>query len=94
MMDEKQSKDIATRLKKIEGQVRGITRMVEEGRYCIDILSQTRAITSGVKKVEEKIMYQHLHTCVAESMQSGNKNDKDQKIDEIMNIFAQLRKGT
>lgn len=93
MMNEKQSKDVSTRLKRIEGQVRGIIKMLEDGRYCIDILSQTRAIVSGIRKVEDLIMYQHLQTCVADSMKSDIKEDKDQKIDEIMEVLSKFRKG-
>ena len=51
MMNENQSKNTLNRLKKIEGQVRGIIKMIETGRYCIDVLSQTRAVVSGIRKV-------------------------------------------
>ena len=93
MMNNQQAKDTTTRLKKIEGQVRGIIKMIEDSRYCIDILSQTRAIVSGIRKVEDIIMYQHLQTCVAESMKSSNREDKDRKISEIMELLSKFRKG-
>jgi DNA-binding FrmR family transcriptional regulator len=93
MMNGKQSKNVSTRLKRIEGQVRGIIKMVEDGRYCIDILSQTRAIASGIRKVEDLIMHQHLQTCVAESMKNDNKEDKEQKIKEIMEVLSKFRRG-
>ncbi len=93
MMNERQSKDVSVRLKKIEGQVRGILKMIDSGRYCIDILSQTRAVVSGVRKVEDLIMHQHLQTCVADSMISENKEDKDKKIEEVMEILSKFRKG-
>jgi len=93
MMNEKQSQAVSSRLKKIEGQVRGIVKMIENRRYCIDVLSQTRAIVSGIRKVEDIIMYQHLQTCVVDSMKSENKEDKDQKIDEIMAVLSKFRKG-
>jgi len=92
MMNNQQAKEVSSRLKKIEGQVRGVIKMIEEDRYCIDILSQTRAIVSGIRKVEDIIMHQHLHTCVAESMKSDNKEDKNQKINEIMDVLSKFRK--
>lgn len=93
MMNEQQARDAITRLKKIEGQVRGIIKMIENGRYCMDILSQTRAIVSGIRGVENKIMYQHLHTCVADTMKSDNQDDKRNKINEIMDVFTKFGRG-
>ena len=89
-MEEVNNSVILERLKKIEGQARGIIRMVEEGRYCIDILTQTRAIASAVKKVEEMILQRHLATCVSQSMQSKDEKDKAQKIDEIMEVIGKM----
>jgi DNA-binding FrmR family transcriptional regulator len=93
MMNKQQSEQVTTRLKKIEGQIRGILKMIEENRYCIDILSQTRAVVSAIRKVEDIIMYRHLHTCVSDSMKGGNREDRDKKIDEIIEIFSKFRKG-
>ena len=93
MMNDQASRDVFLRLKKIEGQVRGIVKMIEDGRYCIDVLSQTRAIVSGIRKVEDKIMSQHLQTCVADTMKSENLSDKDVKIHEIMHVLSKFRKG-
>ncbi|MBN1697001.1 MAG: metal-sensitive transcriptional regulator [Spirochaetales bacterium] len=93
MMNKRQSEEVITRLRKIEGQIRGIVKMIENERYCIDILSQTRAVVSAMRKVEDMVMYQHLHTCVAESMKSGSKEDRNRKIDEVMQMFSQFKKG-
>lgn len=92
MLNEKEKKDIQARLKRIEGQVRGIGNMIHEERYCIDILTQFRAIAAAIGKVEDIIMNSHLHTCVVESMQKGNDTDKEAKINEIMTILAKYRK--
>ncbi len=93
MMDTEQKKDAVTRLKKIEGQIRGIRKMVDENRYCIDILSQTRAVVAAIRKVEDLIMFQHLHSCVVDSMRSDNEADKNKKIDEIMELLSKHRKN-
>jgi len=79
------------RLKKIEGQIRGIIKMVEDDRYCIDILMQTRAAASAIKKVEDIILNQHIHTCVVYSLKSNDEKDQEQKIDEIMQIISKMR---
>ncbi len=92
-MNEDEKKSMVTRLKKIEGQIRGINKMVESDRYCIDILSQTRAVVAAIRKVEDFILFQHLHTCVTDSMRSDNKEDKDKKIDEIMDLLSRYRKN-
>lgn len=93
MMNQKQETEAVNRLNKIEGQIRGILKMVNDKRYCIDILIQTRAVISAIMKVEDLILYQHLNTCVADSMKSDNEEDKKQKIDEISKIFSKFRKG-
>ena len=92
-MNSMQAKEATTRLKKIEGQIRGIMKMIGDKRYCIDILSQTRAVVSGIRKVEDLIMQAHLHTCVSASMKSDNEQDKNQKILEIMDVLSKFRKG-
>jgi len=93
MMNENQKNEVLQRLKKIAGQIGGIQKMVSENRYCIDILTQTRASVAALHKVEDLIMYQHLHTCVADSMKSDDLQDKNQKITEIMKIFSKFRKA-
>ena len=92
MMDEKKKNNLATRLNRIEGQVRGIRRMVEEDRYCIDILTQTRSIVAGIRKVENLIIENHLNTCVADAMRGGDEHDRRDKVDEIMEVLAEMRR--
>ena len=93
MMNQKQKEEAVTRLKKIEGQVRGIIHMVAENRYCIDLLTQTRAAISAIMKVEDLILYQHLNTCVADSMRTSDTENQKQKITEIMDVFSKYRKS-
>jgi len=92
MINQNQKKDVLNRLNKIEGQIRGVNKMITEGRYCMDILSQTRAVVSAIRKVEDLIMQQHLHTCVAASMRSDNAEDKTEKINEVMTILSKFRR--
>lgn len=91
MMNNEQKTEVIKRLKKIEGQVRGIMNMVESNRYCIDILTQTKAVTSALGKVDSLIIKQHLNTCVVNAVESGNKEDKDKKIEEIIHLFSKYR---
>lgn len=93
MMNEKQKEDVVKRLNRIEGQIRGINKMVSDNRYCIDILTQSRAIVAAIRKVEDLVMHQHLQTCVAESMRNDNSEDKEDKIGEIMDVISKFRKS-
>ena len=92
MMDEKQKQQASARLSRIEGQVRGIQRMIDEDRYCMDILTQTRSIAAALRGVEDLIMEQHLQTCVADVMRSDEDGQKREKVDEIMEAISKFRK--
>lgn len=74
------------RLKRIAGQVRGIERMIEEGRYCIDILIQLRAVRAALKKVEGNILTLHMQHCVAQALQAPD--SAREKVAELMDYFA------
>ena len=92
MMNQEEKKQAVTRLKRIEGQVRGLQKMVEEDRYCIDILTQTASVVSALRGVEDLVMNQHLNTCVADAMKSEDPEAKQQKIDEVMTVLSKFRK--
>lgn len=94
MMDDKQKQKAIDRLSRIEGQVRGIRKMVEEDRYCMDILTQTRSIFAAIRGVEEYILENHLHTCVTEAIRSGDYAEQSRKMDEIMDLISRIRKGS
>jgi DNA-binding FrmR family transcriptional regulator len=79
-------------LKRIEGQIRGIQKMIEEKRYCIDILTQLSSIVGAIRRVEENILNRHLRGCVRESFTKGNKEDKANKIDEVIGVLQKFRK--
>jgi DNA-binding FrmR family transcriptional regulator len=80
------------RLKKIEGQIRGVQKMIEEKRYCIDILTQLTSVVGAIKSVEENILERHLKGCVHQSFTKGSKQDKATKIDEIVGVLKKFRK--
>ena len=75
-------KDKLTSLQRIEGQVRGVQNMIEEGKYCVDILNQIKALKNSLVTVEGKILKTHLRECIKDSLNGSN--DFDLKIDEIM----------
>ena len=91
LKDEKRE-DVLQRLKRIEGQVRGLQRMIDEGRYCGDILHQITSVQRALRSVGEVITRNHLETCVTEALRSGDRNAAEHSYDEIMNLlYKQLR---
>ena len=81
-----------SRLKKIEGQIRGIQKMIGEKRYCVDILTQISSVIGAMKAVEENILERHLKGCVNHSFAKGSKEDRSQKIEEIIGVLRKFRK--
>ena len=88
----KSTSKLSSRLSRIEGQVRGIARMVEEDRYCIDILIQMQAIKAALKRVEEQVLKDHAAHCVAHAIKSGNAKDQTQKFSELVDLFSRYGK--
>ncbi len=88
-------KDTLTkRLHRIEGQVRGIERMVEDDRYCIDILTQIAAVKTALESLAFKVLDDHVNHCVADALSSGNKrvaNEKSRELLEAVQRFARTR---
>lgn len=80
------------RLQRIEGQVRGIARMVDDDRYCIDIVTQISAVRAALRKVEEEILRDHVAHCVEHAIASGNKADQRRKIAELMNVVERANR--
>ena len=76
------------RLKRIEGQVRGLSRMVEGDRYCIDIVTQIGAVRAALRKVEEEVLRDHVAHCVEGAIASGNKGEQRRKIVELMDVLG------
>ncbi len=80
-------------LRRIEGQVRGVQKMVSERKYCIDILNQIHAIHGALGRVEENILKKHFQHCVIEAVTGKSEKEKQQKLDEILNLIHQTRRG-
>jgi DNA-binding FrmR family transcriptional regulator len=90
-MHQSQPKSVVTRLRRIEGQVRGVAGMVEEGRYCIDILTQVQAIKAALGKVEDELLKNHAAHCVEEAIQDGDAESQRQKFSELVDLFGKYR---
>ena len=78
-------------LNRIEGQVRGLARMVEENRYCIDIITQISAVRAALARVEDQLLREHVQHCVRHAMTSGSKANQEEKIEELMAVLARSR---
>lgn len=85
---EKETKDLITRLNRIEGQVRGIKNMVEEERYCVDILNQVSAIRAALDGFSKELLANHIHSCVVEDIRAG----KETAVDELCETIKKMMK--
>jgi len=80
-------------LRRIEGQVRGVQRMINDREYCIDILNQIQAVKGALARVEEKILQKHFRHCVTAAIMGSSEKEKQQKLDEILKLINRTRKG-
>ena len=80
----KDNKSLINRLKRIEGQIRGLQKMVEEDKYCIDIITQTSAIRNALKGVEDVLLESHLSSCVVSQIKSGKQK---KAVEEILKVY-------
>lgn len=84
-------KAVAQRFRRIEGQVRGLSRMLEEDRYCIDILHQIQAVKAALTKAETELLRTHARECVDDALKSGTVRERRQKIVELVDLFERVR---
>jgi len=82
---------LVNRLSRIEGQVRGISRMVDEGRYCIDVLTQLQAVRAALAKVETTMLRDHLGHCIEGAITSGDADDQRAKAAELIQLMERIR---
>ena len=80
------------RLQRIEGQVRGLARMVDGDRYCIDIVTQIAAVRAALRRAEEEILRDHVAHCVEHAIASGDKTDQRRKIAELMDVVGRAER--
>lgn len=81
---------VLARLKKVAGQVAGITRMVEEDRYCVDVLHQIAAVEGALDRVGHLVLASHVETCVTSAIESGRPKERREKLDELMEVFSRF----
>lgn len=89
-MREHVKKSASARLARIEGQVRGVARMIAEDRYCIDVMNQIEAVKAALKKLEDEILKDHIAHCVEHSIASGDAEDRRQKVAELVEILGRI----
>ena len=83
---------VLKRLSRIEGQIRGLARMVEDDRYCIDVVTRISAARAALRRAEEEILRDHVAHCVERAISSGDKNDQRAKISEIMAVLGRAER--
>ncbi|MDQ2082866.1 metal-sensitive transcriptional regulator [Xanthobacteraceae bacterium Astr-EGSB] len=83
---------VLKRLKRIEGQVRGLVRMVEEDRYCIDVVTQLSAVRVALRRAEEEVLNDHIGHCVEHAIMSGDKADQRRKVAELMDVLKRAER--
>ncbi|MBI4166568.1 MAG: metal-sensitive transcriptional regulator [Acidobacteria bacterium] len=92
MLDSKAQEAVSIRLRRIEGQVRGIARMVSEPRLCVDLLTQIAAVQSALKSVGDEILHYHVQRCVSESFNRRLRNSERARLEELEKVFVQYCK--
>lgn len=80
------------RLRRVEGQLRGVTQMIENDRYCIDVLTQLQAVKAAIARVEDQVLKSHADHCVAEAIASGDAQEQRAKFTELVDLLARARK--
>ena len=91
-MNAKTKKSCLNRLARIEGQVRGVRNMIDEDRYCIDILTQINAARAALDRVEQEVLREHLQSCVTHAFHNGSLKERKQKIDELIKVLDSQRR--
>ena len=86
-MAEDYRQEILNRLKSVDGHVRGVVRMVDEGAYCIDVINQNLAVQRALEKVNRLILEHHLETCVTTAIQGDDPAERERVIGEILSLF-------
>jgi len=83
--------DQIVRLNRIEGQIRGIKKMITDERYCVDILTQIRSVSNALARVQDNIFRGHLESCVRDSLSGDDSQDKEEKVNEILDVLSRFR---
>ena len=95
MLDERTKENVEGRLKRVEGQIGGLRRMIGEDEYCVDLLIQISAAQGALGRIGQIVLGSHIETCVSDAFERGGKTERQRKIDELMDVFARYsRIGT
>ncbi len=87
MLQDDEKKKVLNRIRRINGQVEAVGRMIENEDYCVDVMMQISAATGALSKVAEIVLENHLKTCVTEAMQNDDVKDREQKLEELIKLF-------
>lgn len=90
MIDETTRQKALGRLRRIEGQVQGLQRMIAADAYCVDILLQISAVQGALEQVQKLLLGRHIESCVAEALRAGGRSERQRKIDELLEVFSRF----
>ncbi len=90
MLNEETKTRARARLRRIEGQVQGLQRMLDNDAYCVDILLQISAVQGALDQVQRLLLGRHIESCVADAIRSGSRSERQQKIDELLDVFSRF----
>jgi len=85
--------DLRNRLRRIEGQVRGLQKMLDDGRYCVDVLTQIDAVRAALARVQDGILEAHLEHCVADALEGSDTDARREKVDEVVTLLRKFRRS-
>jgi DNA-binding FrmR family transcriptional regulator len=91
-MQPETKESVRKRLNRVEGQVRGIGRMVDEDRYCIDVVTQMSAVRAALRRIEVEVLRDHVGHCVEHAIRSGRPDEQRKKIAELMEVFSRAER--
>jgi DNA-binding FrmR family transcriptional regulator len=78
------------RLRRIEGQVQGLQRMIDSDAYCVDVLLQISAVQGALEQVQKLLLGRHIESCVTDALRSGSKSERQQKLEELLDVFSRF----
>jgi DNA-binding FrmR family transcriptional regulator len=78
------------RLRRIEGQVQGLQRMIDGDAYCVDVLLQISAVQGALEQVQKLLLGRHIESCVADALRSGSKSERQHKVEELLDVFSRF----
>lgn len=90
MLNEETKSKVRGRLRRIEGQVQGLQRMIDHDTYCVDVLLQISAVQGALEQVQKLLLGRHIESCVTDALRSGSKSERQQKVDELLEVFTRF----